>query len=315
MQQRLDISRILYGRLALPSTVEHHDYIIDHLTALHNVRMEEREIGCTLLFGSRDIVDQALPMPSPILEPKFNVGLADLDRLFPYYDSLDEKEHAFCFTPAGEFFAIRRLINPSLQLAGISLLKHMTAQTPCVAFTKCAGQKSVKIYSNGSLDMVFTLSEATGHWSLKILPDVANDFQSKTRIDARIIAQVLEIVIELMCQGHGALLIVTDSADAFSGRAPSVTVRKGLLGFEKTNTWVNLAKQDGAFLISRKGEVIDVGFGVEVDQTIKYPVEFYGHTRHITGYRISTAQPDTFVVSVSKTGRVTTFYQGQYAKF
>lgn len=273
------------------------------------IKVEDRPVGCTLLIADPKSLDYSLPHKSIVEAPELS-ALDELDALFKYYDVHDEQQFAFCFDYDGILRSIRRLYNPDAG-PGPNLLAWLTRSGDAYAFQALKWQRSFRVYSSGELDLVGTLSEIVGKWELRSLPkaEVAA-LSQETSIGAQLIWQIIDLAIELTHLGYGALILLGDPDDRLSRDPSRLTVSKVPIRLVGRHEFINIAKQDGALLVSSQGEFVDATFMLRPSGQV--PQKFAGRGRHATAFLVSTEQPQLVVIAVSQNRSITLFKDGKF---
>ena len=262
--------------------------ILGHLRQAYHIRKEARAVGCTMIIGKIELLDTCLPVRSLVQPPI--VTHDDLTPLIPYYDCVNEDDYAFVFNPDGALQSLRQLmtVGGGHQLTGLDLLPYITENSDALAFSVRKEKRSIRLYANGTLDTVILLSEKEGTWEFKRFSNSIAKISKASGIPDKTISRVLDIAIEMMQLGYGALFVVGDPKDTSGFGKPSITIKQTSLAFVDSRSVIDLAKQDGATCITSSCEIAKTNFLIhnKIAQE-DIPEAYRGGARHATAWATS----------------------------
>ena len=289
--------------------------IIGQLMSLSLVRVESRAVGCSLLVGDDVNVLRILESRGPA-EITGGLSVAELAKLVPYCDGFHETHFAFVLDGDGRVRELRRLVYARQRSSireGTELLRWVTSQTRSVGFVLRRGRSSVAVYYKGRLEGVAELSERTGQWEFARPMERIDEIDRKLPGIVQVLAIILEAGRELNGRGQGALIIVGDT-DGLEHTPPKIRLTPQPISEIPIDELVELAKLDGALLVSRDGTLKAATVIIQNTQTAEEESatgERYGGSRKETARRTSMECPHCAAVYISQNGTIEIYVQGR----
>lgn len=291
--------------------------LVGHLLALTNIRVESRSLGCAVVVGDPAQIGNFFSSDSP-LRPPPAADLANWSAFVPYFDALLETDNVFLFDRSGTLFAIKHLarITESHQSRGTQLLREVTAHADAVSMLVRRERKAAYVYREGRLANVAELSERTGVWEFSTPGPIVADIENELPGISHTLEAVLEVCREMSTRGYGGLFVVGDRSPTLAHGTNKVRVVSQQLHFVGTREAAEIAKLDGAVLVSRNGTIEQVSViirNAELDRLTATPTASRrrGGARSQAAHLTSLECPNAAVVLVSQNGTIEVHVRGQ----
>jgi orotate phosphoribosyltransferase len=293
--------------------------LVGHLLAVSNIRVEARSLGCSILIGDEKRLHNILPMKVPIEVPS-GIKSGSFAELIPHYDALLETEAVFLFDKDGELVGISRLVRSieSGETRGIQLIRQVTNETDAIGLVLRRERKAIAVYRKGRLEAIAELSEKTGTWEFTTPVPKVDEIVSLVPGIGQTLETVLEVSREMVNRGYGGLFVIGDIPATLQRKPPKIKMEKIPIVSLGIGMATEIAKLDGAMLISRDGEIQDASV-IIVNSTDLEPhsdtsdisrSSKTGGSRRETARRTSLECPDSAVVCVSQNGTIEIFVRG-----
>jgi orotate phosphoribosyltransferase len=290
--------------------------IVGQLVSMSAIRVESRAIGCSMIVGNTEEICSMLESRARVRMP-IGISCEKLTELVPHFDAFLETNYAVILSNEGKAVDFRRLIfnRPKRYIEGIELVRFVTANSHSIGFVLRRGRSAISVYNNGRLEAVGELSERSGLWEFSRPMERIEEIQSI--LDGNyeeLLLTLVEASRELVARGHGALFVV-GSVDTLNHTVPKVEIEPQDIKEMTIEDLVELAKLDGAVLITEDGKIVQATVilknRVEDTYAGHQGESTHGGSRKETARRTSLECPNCAAIYISQNGAIEIYVQGK----
>lgn len=290
--------------------------IVGQLVSLSSIRVESRPVGCSLLIGDSNAIGGILESKARVKLP-INISCEKLTNMVPHFDAFLETNYVMVLDIDGNIVGLRRLIynRPKPQMEGVELLRYVTLHTPSIGFVLRRGRCAISVYWEGRLEAIGELSQRSGLWEFSRPMERIDEIEKILPGIDKLLVTVIEVGRELIAKGHGALFIVGD-IKGLKHTQPKIEIESQFLNEISIDDFVELAKLDGATIITNEGELVCATVIIQNKEEdnqafIPVPGSVHGGSRKETARRTSIECPSCAAVYVSQNGAIEVYVQGK----
>lgn len=290
--------------------------IVGQLVSMSSIRVESRAIGCSMIVGNTDEICSILESRARVRMP-IGISCEKLTDLVPHFDAFLETNYAVILANEGRAVDFRRLIfnRPKRHIEGIELVRFVTANSHSIGFVLRRGRSAITVYNNGRLEAVGELSERSGLWEFSRPMERIEEIQSILAGNyEELLLTLVEASRELVARGHGALFVV-GSVDTLNHTVPKVEIEPQDIKEMTIEDLVELAKLDGAVLITEDGKMVQATVILKNRDEDTYAghqgESTHGGSRKETARRTSLECPNCAAIYISQNGAIEIYVQGK----
>lgn len=290
--------------------------IVGQLVSMSSIRVESRAIGCSMIVGNTEDICSILESRARIRMP-IGISCEKLTELVPHFDAFLETNYAVILSNEGTAVDFRRLIfnRPKRYIEGIELVRFVTANSHSIGFVLRRGRSAITVYNNGRLEAVGELSERSGLWEFSRPMERIEEIQSRLAGNyEELLLTLVEASRELVARGHGALFVV-GSVDTLNHTVPKVEIEPQYIKEMTIEDLVELAKLDGAVLITENGKIVQATVILKNRDEGTYAghqgESTHGGSRRETARRTSLECPNCAAIYISQNGAIEIYVQGE----
>ena len=298
--------------------------IVGQLVSMSSIRVESRAIGCSMIVGNTEDICSILESRARIRMP-IGISCEKLTELVPHFDAFLETNYAVILSNEGKAVDFRRLIfnRPKRYIEGIELVRFVTANSHSIGFVLRRGRSAITVYNNGRLEAVGELSERSGLWEFSRPMERIEEIQSRLAGNyeellpgnyQELLLTLVEASRELVARGHGALF-VAGSVDTLNHTVPKVEIEPQFIKEMTIEDLVELAKLDGAVLITEDGKIVQATVILKNRDEDTYAghqgKSTHGGSRRETARRTSLECPNCAAIYISQNGAIEIYVQGE----
>ena len=289
--------------------------LVGQVISLSAIRVESRAIGCSIIVGDQEEICKHLKLKAKVELP-IGISFEKLMLLVPYFDALLETNYSLVLSGEGEVNDFRKLniSGTKSHMKGNELVKFVTGKSKSIGIVLSRGRRAFSVYNNGRLEAVGELSERSGLWEfsrpiedLDKIPTLDSNFKN-------LLLFLIDTSRELVAQRHGALFVI-GNVDDLECTPPKVPIIQQRLKGISREDLIELAKLDGAVLISKNGELTQATVIItnQSNEISTDPQEdtMHGGSRKETAKRTSKEYPDGAVIYVSQNGAIEIYVKGK----
>jgi hypothetical protein len=197
--------------------------IVGQLVSLSSVKVESRPIGCSIIIGPIDEIQDVLESSTKVKLPP-EASSKELTPLVPYFDAFLETGHVLLMDRNGFLRDFRRLVSTRNRYVGVELLRYVTSKGTSLAFVLRRGRRTISVYSNNRLEAVGELSQRTGQWEFSRPMERIEEIGKRVLDIDEVLMMVIEAGRELAGRGHGGLFVIGAHKEKFDHKSPSVSM-------------------------------------------------------------------------------------------
>ncbi len=287
--------------------------IVNALYRLQSLKHEGKSLCTSFIVVKKEDIDSIL---DKIIIDANELVLNEIDMIEKHIQLIDGWTNTLVIDNTGCVLGIMEYEQPDRT---INLLKYLPNRHQGIAYTSYlthgllflfTEDNKIVIYFNGNRIM----TKKGNDWHIQGTLKDTSDIAIEHGVDPMVLEKAIELAFKLSNDQRGSLLTIGDEEDVkkHSSKMGQLLYSYNGKSILKTNINVlmSLASQDGATIISSKGEIIDTMVRLEPPYNIQVVSESDKGTRHNTAKKMSAATKAIYI-TVSDDGPISIYANGQ----